>query len=178
MLFLLTIPVIEPTPNGSKPRVVRRRRAARMSAKFIPPPGYGEPNPRPSRSERESAKRTRKSAQERREGNCDLHRAMVKQLPCVVCWKAPPNDGHHLKGGGARLSRGMGMRAVDRFLIPLCRRHHDDLESYGSRREFEWLAAHAVEDPEGLADALYLAPLDVQVRTAIVAAHRGLKVKI
>jgi len=147
-------------------------------AQFIKPPGYGEPNLRPSRSERESAKRNRKSGAQKREGNCDLHRANIKHLPCVVCWKAPPNDGHHLKSGSARHSRGMGMRAVDKFLVPLCRRHHDDLESYGSTREMEWFLAHQVEDPEGLAFALYEAPLDVRIRTAIVAAHRGLKVKI
>jgi hypothetical protein len=78
----------------------------------------------------------------------------------------------------ARNERGMGMRATDRNLVPLCRKHHDDLESYGSTREMEWFLAQQVEDPEGLAENLYNAPLDVRIRTAIVAAHRGLKVKI
>jgi hypothetical protein len=132
-------------------------------------------NFRPTLQER--AKK-RVSAQQRREGNCEVHRAIVKHLPCIVCWKQPPNDGHHLKMGLAGGERGVGMRATDMWLLPLCRLHHDDLESYGSRREFEWFAAMGVEDPEGAAKALWDAPKDVTIMANIVAAHRGLKNKI
>lgn len=112
------------------------------------------------------------SAQQRREGNNDAHRAIVKLLPCCICFKRPPNDGHHLKMGLAGGERGLGMRATDRWLVPLCRAHHDDLESYGSRREYEWFAAHGLLDPPGLAEALWNAPKDVPTMTAIVQAHR------
>jgi hypothetical protein len=144
-------------------------------AQFIKPPGYGLPNFKPSLQER--AKK-HVSAQQRREGNNAVHRAIIKQLPCVVCWKKPPNDGHHLKMGLAGGERGVGMRATDKWLVPLCRVHHDDLESYGSRREFEWFAAHSVENPELLAKALWDAPKDLTIMTPIVAAHRGMKTKI
>ncbi len=149
-----------------------------MSAKFIPPPGYGEPNFRPARSERERAKRNRKSAQERREGNCDIHRAYIKTLPCAVCLKKPPSDGHHLKIGEASEYRGIGMRAVDRFLVPLCRFHHDDLESYGSRREYEWWAAYQIIDPVGMANALWDSPKTQETGIKIIHAHRTTEPKI
>lgn len=144
------------------------RRRGPMASEIRPPHVYG--NFRPSRAER-SKKRV--SAQQRREGNNDAHRAIIKQLPCCICLKRPPNDGHHLKSGDAQRERGMGMRATDRWLVPLCRAHHDDLESYGSRREYEWSAAHGLLDPYALAEALYNAPKDVQTMTAIVQAHKG-----
>jgi hypothetical protein len=81
-------------------------------------------NQRPSLKER-SKKHV--SSQERREGNSQKHRAIVKHLPCVVCWKTPV-DGHHLKMGLAGGERGVGMRATDKWLVPLCRLHHDELE--------------------------------------------------
>jgi hypothetical protein len=131
-------------------------------------------NQRPSLAER--AKK-HVSAQQRREGNSDKHRAIVKHLPCCVCWRTPV-DGHHLKTEGAAKERGVGMRATDKWIVPLCRMHHDDLESYGSRREYEWFAAHGIEDPYALAKALWDAPKDITGMAAIVAAHREIKVKI
>lgn len=61
----------------------------------------------------------------------------VKAQPCVCCGK-PADDPHHIIGHG---QGGMGTKAHDLFVIPLCRAHHDELhrdpkafeEKYGSQ---------------------------------------------
>lgn len=136
-------------------------------------------NFRPSKTERDKAKRTRKSAQERREGNSDAHLVILRQCPCAISLKQPAGEVHHLKGERARLERGMGMRATDRWGIPLAHDIHMDMESYGSRREYEFLAARGLHDPYALADALWdCAPKTVEAYTRIILAHREIKVKI
>ncbi|OQM42796.1 hypothetical protein BZK42_04395 [Citrobacter braakii] len=63
----------------------------------------------------------------------------VKTQPCACCGK-PADDPHHLIGHG---QGGMGTKAHDLFVLPLCRRHHDELhvdtvafeEKYGSQLE-------------------------------------------
>jgi len=61
----------------------------------------------------------------------------VKVQQCMCC-KNPADDPHHLIGHG---QGGMGTKAHDLFVIPLCRAHHDELhadtvafeEKYGSQ---------------------------------------------
>ncbi|ORM66106.1 DUF968 domain-containing protein [Pantoea rwandensis] len=63
----------------------------------------------------------------------------VKTQPCACCGK-PADDPHHIIGHG---QGGMGTKAHDLFVIPLCRAHHDELhrdmrafeEKYGSQLE-------------------------------------------
>ena len=148
-------------------------------AQFIKPPGYGLPNFRPSLIDREEAKRRRESAQERREGNDERHLALLRLCPCVVSLQMPAGEVHHLKGSLAGRERGLGMRATDKWGLPLAHDPHMDLESYGSRREYEWFAARGVHDPYGLAAALWAAaPKTVEVYTNIIVAHREIKVRI
>ncbi|ASE41981.1 DUF968 domain-containing protein [Citrobacter braakii] len=49
----------------------------------------------------------------------------VKAQPCVCCNKRA-DDPHHLIGHG---QGGMGTKAHDLFVIPLCREHHDELHA-------------------------------------------------
>lgn len=49
----------------------------------------------------------------------------VKAQPCVCCNKKA-DDPHHLIGHG---QGGMGTKAHDLFVIPLCREHHDELHA-------------------------------------------------
>jgi DNA-binding transcriptional regulator PaaX len=133
-------------------------------------------NQRPSLSER-SKKRV--SSQERREGNCEKHLALLRLCPCAVSLKMPAGEVHHLKMGLAGQERGMGMRATDKWGIPLCHDVHMDLESHGSRREYEFLSARGLHDPIGLADALWrCVPKTVEAYTKIILAHREQKVRI
>ncbi|WP_241166585.1 DUF968 domain-containing protein [Escherichia coli] len=63
----------------------------------------------------------------------------VKTQPCACCGM-PADDPHHLIGHG---QGGMGTKAHDLFVLPLCRKHHDELhtdtvafeEKYGSQLE-------------------------------------------
>ncbi|HFU7918692.1 TPA: DUF968 domain-containing protein [Escherichia coli] len=63
----------------------------------------------------------------------------VKTQPCACCGK-PADDPHHLIGHG---QGGMGKKAHDLFVLPLCRKHHDELHAdtvafevkYGSQLE-------------------------------------------
>ncbi|EKG4882426.1 DUF968 domain-containing protein [Escherichia coli] len=63
----------------------------------------------------------------------------VKTQPCACCGKLA-DDPHHLIGHG---QGGMGTKAHDLFVLPLCRKHHDELhadtvafeEMYGSQLE-------------------------------------------
>lgn len=145
-------------------------------ASQIRPPGYGEPNFKPSREER--AKK-HVSAQQRREGNSEKHLALLRLCPCAISLKTPAGEVHHLKQGLAAKDRGMGMRAQDKWGIPLAHDIHMDLESHGSRREYEFLAARGLHDPGGLATDLWnAAPKNVDTYTKIILAHREIKVKI
>lgn len=49
----------------------------------------------------------------------------VKAQPCACCNKQA-DDPHHLIGHG---QGGMGTKAHDLFVIPLCREHHDELHA-------------------------------------------------
>ncbi|ECE6306403.1 hypothetical protein DQC20_25425, partial [Salmonella enterica subsp. salamae] len=63
----------------------------------------------------------------------------VKSQPCACCGKQA-DDPHHLIGHG---QGGMGTKAHDLFVLPLCRTHHNELhadtvafeEKYGSQLE-------------------------------------------
>ncbi|WP_250188277.1 DUF968 domain-containing protein [Escherichia coli] len=65
--------------------------------------------------------------------------AKIKTQPCACCGM-PADDPHHLIGHG---QGGMGTKAHDLFVLPLCRKHHDELhtdtvafeEKYGSQLE-------------------------------------------
>ena len=51
--------------------------------------------------------------------------AWIKTQPCECC-RRPADDPHHLIGHG---QGGMGTKAHDLFVIPLCREHHDELHA-------------------------------------------------
>lgn len=147
-----------------------------MSAKFIPPPGYGEPNFKPTRSEREKAKRTRKSAQQRREGNDEKHLTAIRRCPCVACLTTHVKiDPHHLLGGPAGAERAFGRRATDRWTVSLCREDHEIAQRAHGAKEMELFQAWGIENVYDLANALWMAPKDPVVMANIILAHRNVK---
>lgn len=56
---------------------------------------------------------------------CEKYTRWVKQQPCACCGQQA-DDPHHLIGYG---QGGMGTKAHDLFVIPLCRAHHDELHA-------------------------------------------------
>lgn len=75
----------------------------------------------------------------RRRWENEKYTRWVKAQPCICC-NQPADDPHHLIGHGMG---GMGTKAHDLFVIPLCRAHHDELhanavafeEKYGTQPE-------------------------------------------
>lgn len=61
----------------------------------------------------------------RRRWENEKYTQWVKDQPCVCCNKQA-DDPHHLIGHG---QGGMGTKAHDLFVIPLCRAHHDELHA-------------------------------------------------
>lgn len=106
-----------------------------------------------------------------RDGNDSAHRKLVAQLPCCITGRYPPNDPHHLCSGPAVKERGTGMKATDRWLVPLCREKHDEVGSKGTRNEIAWFLSHGI-DPHELARALFVNTGDIERMTRIVHAHR------
>lgn len=48
------------------------------------------------------------------------HLKWVKTLPCLICGVSPCDPAHISKGSGS----GMGRKADDNRVVPLCREHH------------------------------------------------------
>ena len=58
------------------------------------------------------------------------YKAFVKAQPCCVGgWKCGKSDPHHLIDGKGEARKGMGQTAPDRFLLPMCRSHHDQFHA-------------------------------------------------
>lgn len=95
-----------------------------------------------------------KHKREAREGNANAHLANLRQLWCVLGHERDSLTVHHLKTGPARLERGVGMRATDRWGVPLIWSRHDELERLGSRQEWAYFDAYAI-NPYSLANALW-----------------------
>jgi hypothetical protein len=95
------------------------------------------------------------SYQQRREGNDRFHLDLVRQLSCLVCPEREAIDPHHLKTGPARAERAFGRRATDRWVVPICRMHHGDLERLASICEPEWFAGFGIDNPAVVALALW-----------------------
>lgn len=122
-------------------------------------------NFKPTKSQRHKAKKARPAERrERREGNSDQHRKLIQTLPCCV-----PGCGvvgchpHHLKHGPAAEERGTGMKATDRWLVPLCSFHHMygvEIDGRTKRTEAKWFRDHGVTEPIELAASLFAASPD------------------
>ncbi len=54
--------------------------------------------------------------------------AMVRSHGCCIC-KNPVADAHHLRSVGHLASA--ALKNGDDYTVPLCRKHHDELHSYG-----------------------------------------------
>lgn len=74
----------------------------------------------------------------------------ASQLPCVCTGSYHNVVLHHLLRG---VDRGMGMKAADRYVIPLTHEIHAALHAHGN--ETEYLKGWGVHNPVAIADTLY-----------------------
>lgn len=129
---------------------------------------YGNFRVRPGKQPKEPSWR------EERPGNSEPHLALIRQMPCCVCLVMRPEaivDPHHLQSGEAGKERGVGMRATDKWALPLCRIHHDMLHRLGSRKEKGFFFDSGI-DPYDLAVALWNSTGDLERMVKILIAHR------
>lgn len=104
-----------------------------------------------------------------RPGMSAAHLALIRQLPCCVTGRRPSGEAHHLKSAGGR---GMGLRSLDRWTVPMAHEPHMEVERAGSRNEIAWFTAHGI-DPLLLAEDLWLATGNLEAMVKIVTAHRS-----
>ena len=109
--------------------------------------------------------------QKKRTGMDPGHLVLVRQLPCTVCENRTGIDPHHLKSGAAARERGIGMKATDRWSVPLCRVHHDEVERLASIHERAWFSAFGL-DPHMLALALWGNTGDLMRMLRVLNAHK------
>lgn len=129
-------------------------------------------NFKPSPTEKQKAKAAKpRLKREGRDGNDLKHLAAVRLCPCCIpgCNRVGGNDPHHTKVAGGR---GTGMKAPDRWVVPLCRTHHDEVERLGSRREAGWFRSHGIEVID-LAASLWAARGDSAAMTKIILVAKG-----
>jgi hypothetical protein len=119
-------------------------------------------------------KTKKKSAAEKREGMSKQHLELIRQLPCCVGQNHPGGEAHHLK---ISAERGMGMRATDKWAVPMCHDHHvNGVERAGSKNEQKWFRDRGVQ-PLDLAAGLWLVTGDLERMRLVMQAHnlRGVK---
>lgn len=128
-------------------------------------------NFRPTVTQRVKAKRDRDPRADR-EGNDAKHLAAIRKLPCCIpgC-NIVGCDPHHIKSAG---ERGMQLRAPDKWALPLCRQHHDEVERIGSRNEVRWFRHRGVHCLD-LCKALWGFRADAGAMTRIILANKGAK---
>lgn len=113
----------------------------------------------------------RKPAFEERDGMDSKHCALIRLMPCCVTLVQPAGTIHHLKSGPAAKERGVGLRATDRWGIPMSWDSHAEIERIGSRKERQWFLDRGI-DPHDLAVSLWNGTGDLERMVKILLAHR------
>lgn len=112
-----------------------------------------------------------KGFRDRRPGMSPRHLELVRTLRCTVCRSMVQVDAHHLKHGPAGKERGLALKATDRWAVPLCRHHHDEVERLSSTREAAWFARFGIP-PLALARALWGATGDGSKMERVLSAFK------
>ena len=108
-----------------------------------------------------------------RPGMSAFHLTLLRALPCCVSGQAPCGEAHHLRsmvGQSGKFTRGLGLKAEDRWALPLAHEPHMESHRVGSLSERQWFLQHGI-DPHLLARALWKATGDLGRMRAVLAAH-------
>lgn len=109
-------------------------------------------------------------AQHDRPGNSEAHLALLRQMPCCVTLKMPAGEVHHLQNGIK--DRGLGMKSVHRWGVPLLHHLHMELHAKGSRNEPAWFRERGIDDPLQLANALWMNTGNLAAMIKVLLANR------
>ncbi len=99
------------------------------------------------------------------------HLKWIRTLKCCLCG-APDPDPAHIRSANAiygKRETGGAEKASDKWVVPLCRREHDEQHAAGN--ELLWWASKGV-DPFGLALALHSASGDDEIAEGILNSVR------
>jgi len=100
------------------------------------------------------------------------HLRFVRERPCLICGRKPC-DAAHIKMPDARvlkpISSNIGMKADDRFTLPLCREHHE--EQHRVAEQHFW--HHYRVDPILLSLALFSITGDEQEGDHLIDYNRA-----
>lgn len=121
--------------------------------------------PLEQRSNRRDAGHRPKRIRERN-GNCSYHLANIRRLPSCLSGQGPC-EAHHLRFGP---ERGVGMKATDRWAIPLTAIEHRLVHTVGGKVEEAWFAERGV-DCYLVANALWKAKGNLEAMKRIVEAN-------
>lgn len=100
------------------------------------------------------------------------HLNAVRQLPCALCGEDRSDihrAAHHLLRGP---TRGMGLKAPDSAVIPLCTVCH--METHACGDEVGYFAMRGLKDAPGMAKALYETSGDHAAMLAAMAEYRAM----
>lgn len=95
------------------------------------------------------------------------HLECIRQLPSCLSGKRPC-DPHHLRVSN---ERGVGLKATDRWAVPLTRDEHEECHRVGSRVEEAWFLNRGI-DVYSLANALWQATGNLGLMRKVLEAHR------
>ena len=103
-------------------------------------------------------------------------RDWIGTLECCLCGNPSDVVGHHLTVIDREVAvnpetfiRGMGLKASDDWMVPLCTPHHSALHAVGER--CFWRRAHS--NPTSLAERLAEARPDAEVALALIKQFRS-----
>jgi hypothetical protein len=91
-----------------------------------------------------------------RDGMSEAYLAAIRRMPSCLSGREPCVP-HHLRSGPAAKERGVGMKATDKWAIPLTPEEHtgpDGVHSVGSKQEIRWFVDRGVM-PLTLASCLW-----------------------
>jgi len=108
-----------------------------------------------------------------RPGMSDDHCALIRKMPCAICLRVPAGEIHHLKSVPG--SRGAGIRAEDKWGVPLCRTDHEIIERSGTRNEIARFKEARIDNVHLLASDLWGVTGDLPKMIKVLMAHRGHK---
>lgn len=117
------------------------------------------------------AKKPHKNSEryKKRPGMSEKHLVLVRSCPCAACGRMPAGTVHHLKSGTGE--RGAGLRSTDKWGVPLCMMHHEEVERAGTKQEVATFSQWSI-DPHQLAQGLWAAKGDLKRMMRVVLAHR------
>lgn len=125
-------------------------------------------NFKPSRKDR-GHKQSNSAA--KRPGMSEAHCAAIRKCPCAACLRMPAGTIHHLKQGTG--TRGMALTSTDRFGVPLCGLHHQEIEDAGTKNEGATFQSWGIADVLDLAAGLWAVSPDVPQMTKVLIANKA-----